>query len=71
MLQETWTDTDSDSGVGMIAEVNEQTTDEVWTWYDTGSAVTVRPDGCQEELGTRSDDGGPRCEAATGNAVTL
>ena len=55
----------------MIAEVNEQTTDDVWILYDTGSAVTVCPHGFEEALGTRNDTGGPRCDAATRSAVTL
>ena len=55
----------------MIAEVAEQPTDDVWILYDTGLAVTVCPHGFQEEHVTRIDSGGPRCEAATGNAVTL
>ena len=55
----------------MIAEVDEQPTDDVRIMYDTSSAVTVCPHGFQEELGTRNDNGGPRCEAATANAVIL
>ena len=55
----------------MVAEVAEQPTDDVWILYDTGLAVTNCPHGFQEEHGTRSDSGGPRCEAATRNVVTL
>ena len=57
-----WPDTDSDFGVGMFAEVDEQPTVDVWILHDTGSAVTVCPPGFQ---------GGSRCEAAAENAVTL
>ena len=55
----------------MIVDIDEQPTDDVWILYDTGSAVTVCPHGFQQELGTKNDNGGPRCEAATGNAVTV
>ena len=51
--------------------MNEQTTDDGWVLYDAGSAVTVCPHGFQEELDTRHENGRPRCEAATGNAVIL
>ena len=38
---------------------------------DTGSVVMGCPFGFPEEVGTRDENGGPRCEAATGNVVTL
>ena len=55
MLQDEWPDTDSDLGVCMLAEVDEQSTDDVWILYGTGSAVTVCSHGFQGELGTRND----------------
>ena len=55
----------------MIAEIDERPTDDVRILYDTGSAVTVCPHGFQEEFDAKNDNGGPRGEAATVNAVTL
>ena len=40
ILQDEWPENESDLGVCMIAEIDEQPTGDVWILYDTGSAVT-------------------------------
>ena len=41
VFEDTWPDTDSDVGICMICEVNEQENDDVWILFDTGSPATV------------------------------
>ena len=70
MLPDEWPITDSDFGVGVIAEVDEPPTDDVWILNDAGSPVTVCPHGFQEELG-RKNMVDRDVKLRRGNAVTL
>ena len=61
---ETWPDIDIDLGICVICEVGEQMSDDVWIFSDTRSAVTVCPCEFQEDMYTKDDVTGPKCEAA-------
>ena len=57
--------------VCMFPEIDEEPFADVSILCDTGSAATVCPHAFQEELGTRTENGGPRCEAATRTSVLV
>ena len=71
ILQDGWPDTDSDFVVCIIAEIDEQQTEDVWILYDTGSSSNSLSSWVPGGFDTGNDNGEPRCEAATKNAVTL
>ena len=49
--------------------MSEQENDDVWIFHRTGTAVTGFASEFQEDMGTKDDATGPRCEAAGGPAV--